>query len=127
MLGCAGALGMCSPAAGRSCTAPFSVELSALGRVGEAELGSAQALRALTHGPRRLQPLPAASGSTPGLLYGPALAQSPSWAGNGSMTGTWQCLLTPPWLGSRGQHCRCPLLIQAGLAALLTGTMVIVL
>lgn len=105
----------------------FSVELTALGRAGEAGLGSAQALRALTHGRRRLQPLPAASGSTPGLLYGPALAQSLSWAGNGSMTGPWQCLLTLPWLGSRGQHCQCPRLIQAGLAALVTGTMLLVL
>lgn len=76
MLGCGGGSGTCSPAAERFGTAPFSLELTALGRVGEAGLGSARTLRALTHGRRRLQPLPAASGSAPGVVYGPALARS---------------------------------------------------
>lgn len=50
VLGFGGGLGTCSPAAERFCTAPFSVGATALGRVGEAGLGSAQTLRALTHG-----------------------------------------------------------------------------
>lgn len=51
-----------------------------------------------------------------------------SQAGNGSMTGTWQCPLTPALAGQPwAAPCRCPPFIQAGLAALVTGTMLLVL
>lgn len=81
-LGCGGGLGTCSPAPERFCTAPFSVEVSALGCVGEAGLGSAQTLRALTHG----------AGACSLWLH--------------SRAALWPCPGTEPQLGREWQHDR---------------------
>lgn len=44
------------------------------------------------------------------------------------MTGTWQCLLSPALAGQPwAALCQCPPFIQAGLAALVPGAMLLVL
>lgn len=103
---------------------PIFCEVPALGRVGEAGLGSAQALRALTHGAaagassRSLQPLAPLQGCFMALPWHGASAGQ----GMAARQGHGSACSPPPWLGSCGSTVSVPCVHPGGVGSSGHGT-----